>query len=134
MLSNHLILCSLLFLWPSVFPSIGIFSSSHQVGQSIGSFSFSISPFNEYSGLVSFIKASRQRLGFPSGPAVQNPPAVQEPGRSGFEPLKEGTAAHCSGLPGKSQAQRNLAGYSSQGRKESDTTRMLTDTLMVECC
>ena len=79
MLSSHLILCSLLLLWPSVFPSIGIFSSLHQVGQSIGSFSFSISPSNEYSGLVSFIKAGRQRLGFPSGPAVQNPPAAQEP-------------------------------------------------------
>ena len=56
--SNHLILfCSLLLL-PSIFPSIRVFfqwvSSLYQVDQSIGSFSFSISPSNEYSGLISF--------------------------------------------------------------------------------
>ena len=49
MLSNHLILCHLLFLLPSVFPSVGVFS--------IGGpkyWSFRISPSNEYSGLISF--------------------------------------------------------------------------------
>ena len=51
--SIHLILCCPLLLLPSSFPSIRVFSSSsHQVAK--GSFSFSISPSNEYSGLISF--------------------------------------------------------------------------------
>ena len=53
--SNHLILCSSLLL-PSFFPSIRIFSNEFFTtgGQSIKSFRFSISPSNEYSGLISF--------------------------------------------------------------------------------
>ena len=52
--SNHLILCRLLLLLPSIFPSIKIFfqwvGSSHQVAKD-WSFSFSISPSSEYSVL-----------------------------------------------------------------------------------
>ena len=54
--SNHLILCCPL-LMPSVFPSIRVFSSEwvlHIRWPKHWSFSFSISPFNEYSGLISF--------------------------------------------------------------------------------
>ena len=55
--SNHLILCwSLLFL-PSIFPSIKVFSNEsalHIRWPKYWSFSFSISPSNEYSGLISF--------------------------------------------------------------------------------
>ena len=56
MLSNHLILCCPLLLLPSIFPSIGIFS--HELALRITwpkywSLSFSISPSNEYSGLIS---------------------------------------------------------------------------------
>ena len=55
--SNHLILCySLLFL-PSIFPSIRVFSSEsvlHIRWLKYWSFSLSISPSNEYSGLISF--------------------------------------------------------------------------------
>ena len=54
--SNHLILCCPLLL-PSVFPSIRVFSSEsvpHIRWPKYWSFSFSISPFNEYSGLISF--------------------------------------------------------------------------------
>ena len=54
--SHHLILCPPLLLLPSIFPSIRVFqwvSSSHQVAN-YWSFSFSISPSNEYSGLISF--------------------------------------------------------------------------------
>ena len=56
MLSNHLILCQPLLL-PSVFPSIKDFSSEpalHIRWPNYGSFSFSISPSSEYSGLISF--------------------------------------------------------------------------------
>ena len=55
--SNHLILCCPLLLLPSVFPSIRVFSSEsplHIRCPKNWSFSFSISPSNEYSGLISF--------------------------------------------------------------------------------
>ena len=57
MLSNSLILCHLLLLLPSIFPSIRIFSSEsalHIRWPKYWSFSFSIGPSNEYSGLISF--------------------------------------------------------------------------------
>ena len=55
--SNHLILCHSLLLLPSIFPNIRVFSSEsvlHISWPKYWSFSFSISPFNEYSGLISF--------------------------------------------------------------------------------
>ena len=57
MSSNHLILCCFLLLLPSIFPSIRLFSNEtvlHIVWPKYWSFSFSISPSNEYSGLISF--------------------------------------------------------------------------------
>ena len=53
--SNHLILCRPLLLLPSVFPSIRVFSNEsvlHIRWLKYWSFSFSISPSNEYSGLM----------------------------------------------------------------------------------
>ena len=55
--SNHLILCHPLLLTPSIFPSIRVFSNEsvlHIRGPKYWSFSFNISPSNEYSGLISF--------------------------------------------------------------------------------
>ena len=57
MLSNHLILCRPLLLLPSICPSIRVFSNElalHIRWPKYWSFSFSISPSNEYSGLISF--------------------------------------------------------------------------------
>ena len=57
MSSNHLILCRLPLLLPSIFPSIRVFSSESALRirwPKYWSFSFSISPSNEYSGLISF--------------------------------------------------------------------------------
>ena len=57
MLSNHLILCCPLLLWPSVFPNIRVFSNESALPirwPKYWSFSFSISPSNEYPGLISF--------------------------------------------------------------------------------
>ena len=54
--SNHLILCRPLLLLPSIFPSIRVFSNDsafHIRWPKYCSFSFSISPSNEYSGLIS---------------------------------------------------------------------------------
>ena len=55
--SNHLILCHPFLLLPSIFPSIRVFSNESVLRirwPKYWSFSFSISPSNEYSGLISF--------------------------------------------------------------------------------
>ena len=54
--SNHLILCRPLLLLPSIFPSIRVFSNESALcitWPKYWSFSFSISPYNEYSGFIS---------------------------------------------------------------------------------
>ena len=64
---NHLILCCLLLLPPSIFPSLRVFSneSVHCIRwPKYWSFSFNISPSNEYSGLISF----RILVGSPCSP------------------------------------------------------------------
>ena len=56
MSSNHIILCHPLLLLPSIFPSMRVFSSESVLcirWPKYGSFNFSISPFSEYSGLIS---------------------------------------------------------------------------------
>ena len=66
--SNHLILRRLLLLLPSIFPSIRVFSNEsalHIRWPRYWSFSFSISPSSEYSGLISF------RIDWFDVPAVQ---------------------------------------------------------------
>ena len=55
--SNHLTLCCPLLLLPSIFPSIDIFSNHWALcirWSTYWNFSFSYSPSNEYSGLISF--------------------------------------------------------------------------------
>ena len=55
--SNHLILCRPLLLLPSIFPSIRVFKNESALRMrwpNYWNFSFSISPSNEYSGLISF--------------------------------------------------------------------------------
>ena len=67
-LSNHLILCGPLLLLPSVFPSIRVFSNESVLlirWPKYLNFSYSISPSNEYSGLISF------RMDWLDLPAVQ---------------------------------------------------------------
>ena len=53
--SNHLILCHFLLLLPSIFPSMRVFSNESALRIRLSKYwSFSISPSNEYSGLISF--------------------------------------------------------------------------------
>ena len=55
--SNHLILCWQLLLWPSIFPSIRVFSNESALRirwPKYWSFIFSINPSNEHPGLISF--------------------------------------------------------------------------------
>ena len=57
MSSNHLIICRPLFLLPSIFPSIRVFSNESVLcirWPKYWSFSFNISPSNEHRGLISF--------------------------------------------------------------------------------
>ena len=66
--SNHLVLCRPLLLLPSIFPSIRVFSNESTFRMrwlKYWSFSFSISPSNEYPGLISF------RMDLLDLPAVQ---------------------------------------------------------------
>ena len=80
MSSNHLILCHPLFLPHSIFPSIGVFSNelALSIRCQYWSFSFSISPFNEYSdwfpleltGLISLLSKRLRRVF--SNTTVQN--------------------------------------------------------------
>ena len=92
--SNHLIPCPPL-LPSSVFPSIRVFSNESVLcirWSKYWSFSFSISPSNEYSGLISF------RMDWLAEKAMMAP--------------------HSSTLAGKSHGWRSLVGYSPWGRKE----------------
>ena len=57
MQANHLVLCRSLLLLPSIFPSIRVFSNESALcirWRKYWRFSFSISPSNDYSGLISF--------------------------------------------------------------------------------
>ena len=72
--SNHLIVCHSLFLLLSIFLSVRVFYSKsvlHIRWPKFWSFSFSISPFNEYSGLISF-RMNREGL-------ATSPPATPTP-------------------------------------------------------
>ena len=63
--SNHLILCHPLLFLPSIFPSIRLFSNESAIcirWQKYCSFSFSISPSNEYSGLTGLISLQSKGL------------------------------------------------------------------------
>ena len=54
---NHLIICCPILIWPSIFPSIRVFSNESALPIRLPkywSFSFNISPSNEHSGLISF--------------------------------------------------------------------------------
>ena len=98
--SSHLILCRPFLFLPSIFPSIRIFSNEsafHIRWPKYWSFSFSISPSNEYSGLNSF----RASL---------------------VAQWKESACPHSSTLAGNSHGRRSLVGSSPWGRKESGMT------------
>ena len=67
--SNHFILCRPLLLPPSTFPSIRVFSNESVLcimWPKYWSFSFSISPSNEYSGLISFRKSVGSLSNYPT--------------------------------------------------------------------
>ena len=138
MSSSHLIHCHPLLLLPSIFPSIRVFSSESVLCIRWPKYwSFSISPSNEYSGLISFRTDWLDLL------------AVQGTLKSLLQHHSSKVSIlWCSAffmgqlshplllwrrkwqptpvlLPGKSHERRSLIGYSPWGRKESDMTKRL---------
>ena len=115
--SNHLILCCPLLLLPSIFPSIRVFSNELVLcirWPKYWSFTFSISPSNEYSGLVSFrmewmdLLAAQGTL-----KSLLQHHNLKATGRRKWQPIPVP-------LPGKSHGRRSLVCYSPWGCKELD--------------
>ena len=125
--SNHLILCHPLFLPPSIFPSIMVFSNELVLcirWPKYWSFSFSISPYKEYSGLISF---RTQWFDLAVQDSQESSPTAQfkSISSSALSFLYSSTPVS---LSRKSHRQRSLVCYNPWGHKESDTTDQLTHT------
>ena len=138
--SNHLILCLPLLL-PSIFTSIRVFSNESVLRirwPKYWSFSFSISPSSEYSGLISF---TEKAMAPHSSTLAWKIPWTEEPGRlqsMGLRRVGHDWATSLSlftfmhwrrkwqptpvFLPGESQGQGSLMGCRLWGHTESDTT------------
>ena len=134
---NHLILCRPLLLPPSIFPSIRVFSSEsvlHIRWPKYWSFSFSISPSNEYSRLISFridwldlltvqetLKCLLQYHSSNASILWCSPFFIVQHTHPGVGYGKPTPVV----LPEKSHGQRSLAVCSPWGYKESDTIKWL---------
>ena len=136
--SNQLILCRPLLLLPSIFPGISVFSSESVLRirwPKYGSFSFSISPFNEYSGLISF------RMDWLDLLAVQGTFKSLLPYHSSKASILQHSAFFRRRqwqptpvlLPGKSHGRRSLVGCCLWGHTELDTTERLHFHFSLSC-
>ena len=125
--SHHLILCHPLLLIPSIFPSIRVFSSESVLcirWPKYWIFSFSISPSNEYSGLISF------RMDWLDLLAVQGTLQSLRQNHSSKASILHRSAFFIRRkwqptpvfLPGESQGQQSLMGCRLWGHIELDTT------------
>ena len=126
MLSNQLILCHPILLLPSIFPSISVFSNESALHIKWPKYwSFRISHFNEYSGLISF------RIDWFDLLAVQGTLKSLLQHHSYFQYLlllsdfKSKWQFTPVFLLGKSHGQRSLAGCSPWGHKELDMTELI---------
>ena len=105
--SNHLILCCPFLLLPSIFPSIRVFSNEPVLcirWPKDWSFSFSISPSNEYSGLISFRIDWFDLLAVQSGSQESSPTSQFESISSSTLSLLYGPTLKSIMTPGKSIA------------------------------
>jgi len=125
-LSNQLILCHPILLLPSIFPSISVFSNESALHIKWPKYwSFSISHFNEYSGLISF------RIDWFDLLAVQGTlkSLLQHDSYFQYHLLLSDFKSKWQFTPvfllGKSHGQRSLAGCSPWGHKESDMTELI---------
>ena len=120
------------------FPMSQLFASG---GQSIGSFSFNISPSNEHPGLITFNSGQEKKMATHSSTLAWKIPWMGEPGRlqsMGFQRVGHDWATSLSLFtfmhwrrkwqltpvfsPGESQGRGSLVGCCLWGRTESDTT------------
>jgi len=126
--SNHLILCHPLLLLPSIFPSIRVFSNEsvfHNRWPKYWSFSLSISPSNEYSGLISFRRDWLDLLavqGTLKSLLQHHSSKASILRHSAFFIWRRKWQSTPVLLPGKFHGLRSLVGYSLWGHKESDLT------------
>ena len=136
--SNQLILCRPLLLLLSIFPSIRVFSSESVLRirwPKYWSFSFSISPFSEYSGLISF------KMDWLDLFAVQGTFKSLLPYHSSKKSILQHSAFFRRRqwqptpvlLPGKSHGRRSLVGCCPWGRYESDMTERLHFHFSLSC-
>ena len=143
--SNHLILCRPLLLPPSIFPSIRVFSSESALSirrPKDWSFSFSISPSSEYSGLISirmdwldllavhgtliFYRGDERlvvagdggqdRTGLAEGATLSKDPAEAGPSQGGLRRDLRGQGRGSAGGLGGSSRPCTAAGRGPQGR------------------
>ena len=130
--SNHLIICYPLLLPPSVFPSIRVFSSESALGIRWPNYwSFSISPSDEYSGLISFridwfdlaVQGTLKSLLQHHNLKASILWCLAFFWKRKWQPTPVF-------LPGKFHGQRNLVGYSPWGHKESGTTEHISSSLL----
>jgi len=143
---NHLVLYHPLVLLPSIFPSIRVFSNEsvlHIQWPKYWSFSLSISPSSEYSGLTSFRIDSEKAMTPHSTTLAWKIPWTKEPGRlrsMGLWRVRHDWATSLSlftfmhwrrkwqptpvFLPGQSQGRGSLVGCRLWGHTESDTTEV----------
>ena len=151
--SSHLILCHPLLLLPPISPSIRVFSNESTLlmrWPKYWSFSFSISPFNEHPGLISFrmdwldllavqgtlksllqyhsSKASNLTLTQSINPII----IIFLSFTHSFFQRRQWHPTPVL-LPGKSLGQRSLVGCSPWGREESDTTERLHFHFSLSC-
>ena len=134
MTSNHLILCHPLLFLPLIFPTISVFSNEsvlHIRWPKYWSFSFSISPSNEYSGLISFRK---DWLGLPEVQGILKSLLQHHSSEASIlwcsaffmvqlsHPQRRKWQHTPVFLPGEYHGQRSPGGCSPWGRTESDMT------------
>ena len=136
--SNHLILCCPLLLLPSIFPSIRVFSNECVLRirwPKYWSFSFNISPSNEYSGLISF------RMDWLDLPTVQETlNSLLQHHSSKASIIRYSALVQRRKwrptpvfLPGKSHGQRSLVSCNPWDHKELDMTEGLHFHFSLSC-
>ena len=143
--SNHLILCCPLLLPPSIFPRIRILSSESVLcirWPKYRSFSFSISPSNGYSGLISLGLTSWISLQSKGLSKVFSNTTVQKHNFFHIQlSLESNSYIHGRRqwqptlllLPGKSHVQKSLVGWSPWGHEELDMTEQLHFHFSLSC-
>ena len=134
--SNHLILCHPLLLLPSVFPSIRVFSNELAFCiRWLKYWNFSISPSNEYSGLISFMMDWLDLLAVQGTLESLFQHDISKASILWHSAFSQRRQWHSTPvlLPGKPHGRRSLVGYNPRGCTELDTTEGLHFHVSLSC-